>query len=159
MSDSVVDEVIATRSGSGALPRAQIEETIGPNGGKARVKMRPDVQEESVVEGGSRKSMKKSVSDLLDQIGNVPESDMGVEMPGEETTVHEDADQNEGIEAAGEEEAPADGEETTEEEAAPKVDVWQEKATKLEATNRALARELEAPRPSRPRSARRARKR
>jgi hypothetical protein len=53
---------------------------------------------------------------------------MGVEMPGEETTVHEDADQNEGIEAAGEERSTPTPEEEPEEEAAPKVDVWQEKA-------------------------------
>lgn len=139
MSEQVVDTVIAHRVGSGAVPRAQVEETIDSSG-RATSKLRSDVQQEQVAEGGAgRKPLRASTQALLDKIP-VAAHEMGDEGPGgDEDGIEQDAVDADGN-AIGEETT----EETTEEEAAPVENEWQTKYTKMEETNRSLVRELDA---------------
>lgn len=139
MSESVVDEVVSKRTASGPAPRAQIEEAVSTDGS---VTQNSNAEEETVREGGVLgRKLSDSTKKLLEKLEagkNADDADDADDVPADGEPIDPD---DEGLVAPGEGEEPVEttdeGEKTVEEKA-PVVDVWQEKATRLESANREL---------------------
>jgi hypothetical protein len=137
MAEDVVDEVVAVRTGNGATARPAIAENVSENGHTTERMVADGVEQESVGEGMRRgRVFKESTTKLIESFNKPAEAGDDEEAP--------DPDDEGLVDESAAEAAPAEGEETTEEAAAPAVDVWQEKATKYEEHNRRLLAENEA---------------
>ncbi len=141
MAESVVDEVVSKRMPSGPAPRAQVEEAVDTSGG---VTVKSGGAEEDVVsEGGGRgRVLSDSTKKLLAKLeAGKNADDPDDDAPADDADDVADPD-DEGLVAAGETAETTD--EEAPEEKPPVVDEWQEKASRLEATNRDLLAKLEA---------------
>lgn len=133
MSETTVDEVTSTRSGTGAVPRATIDETVSASGAMVEQHAK-GVEQESVRDrgGGTGRALKESTLQLLAKL----DAAGGDEDPDDAGLV--DA-------------APADDDAAVTEsgdvvDVAPAAEdnVWQTKAATLEAANRKLAADNQA---------------
>lgn len=147
MAESVVDEVVSKRMPSSPTPRAQVEESVDASSGSVTVKN--GAEDDIVVDGAGRggRVLSDSTKKLLAKL----EAGKNADDPDDDTSPADTGDDvadpdDEGLVAAeGEETAEStDEEETPEEKKAPPANEWQEKASRLEATNRELLAKLES---------------
>lgn len=131
MSESIVDEVVAHRTGTGAVPRATMNETVSEHGGPAREEHAAGVEQETrpdAHKGG--RVLKATTQALLDKLEAGDTED-----PDDVGLVDDTA--SETSEAGG-----TEGETVVEEK--PVTDEWQTKAARLEEHNRRLLAENES---------------